>query len=84
MYKNLKKQDKILRDKYYLTLEMLSIDPFYPSLSLHKLSGVLEGCYSISIEMKRRILIDFIIKDGIIILLDVGDHGIYKNVNQNN
>ena len=74
----LTKQNKIIREKYYATLEMLSLDPFYPSLRLHKLSGVLDGCYSVSIDMKHRILLDFVIQAGKIILLDVGDHDIYR------
>lgn len=51
--------------------------PFYKSLRLHKLSGILADYYSVSIDMKRRILIDFIIEDKIITLIDIGDHNIY-------
>lgn len=77
-YKWLSKQSSQIREKYYTTLEMLTIDPFYSSLRLHKLNGILSDNYSVSIDMKRRILIDFIIEDQLIIPIDIGDHDIYR------
>ncbi len=63
-----------LRDKYSKTIQLLEIDPFYPSLRLHKLEGNLQTYYSISITMKYRIVIDFFIQDETIIPIDIGAH----------
>ena len=63
-----------LKDKLYKTFEFLEKNPFHPSLRLHKLSGVLKEFYSISLDMKYRIIIDLIIEDEKIILLDIGTH----------
>lgn len=67
-----------LRNKYYNVIELLEINPFHNSLRLHKLKGAISDFYSVSIDMKYRIIIDFIIEDGKIIPLNIGDHGIYK------
>ncbi len=63
-----------LLDKYAKTIKQLEIDPFYPSLRLHKLKGDLSEYYSVSIDMSYRIVIDLIITDKEIILLDIGSH----------
>lgn len=67
-----------LRNKYYNVIELLEINPFHNSLRLHKLKGAISDFYSVSIDMKYRIIIDFIIEDDKIIPLNIGDHGIYK------
>ena len=67
-----------LKNKYYQTLELLEINPFHNSLRLHKLKGEISEFFSVSIDMKYRILIDFIIGDNKIIPLNIGDHSIYK------
>lgn len=71
--KFIKKHPEIL-DKYTKTIEMLEIDPFYPSLRLHKLKGGLGEYFSISINMKYRVVIDFIIQEHQIIPIDIGTH----------
>jgi len=63
-----------LKEKYKKTLKTLMVDPFYPSLKLHKLQGDLGNYYSVSINMSYRILLDFIIVDGEIILIKIGSH----------
>ncbi|EDM23737.1 type II toxin-antitoxin system YafQ family toxin [Caminibacter mediatlanticus] len=63
-----------LKEKYIKTLKLLSINPFHPSLRLHKLKGDLKEFYSVSIDMEYRIIIDFIIIDYRIILIDIGSH----------
>lgn len=63
-----------LVDKYKKTLLQLKLNPFHPSLRLHKLQVNLQDFYSVSINMKYRILLDFIIQDDQIILLDIGNH----------
>ncbi len=68
------KKHKDLYPQYKKTLEILSRDPYHPSLRLHKLQGKLSSFYSVSINMKYRVVLDFIIRDDVIILLDIGSH----------
>jgi mRNA-degrading endonuclease YafQ of YafQ-DinJ toxin-antitoxin module len=63
-----KAEDKIL---------LFKSNPFHPSLRLHKLSGDLESYWSISIDMKHRIIIK-IRENGDIILVTIGKHDIYR------
>ncbi|WP_292661928.1 type II toxin-antitoxin system mRNA interferase toxin, RelE/StbE family [Nitratifractor sp.] len=68
------KKHKDLYPQYKKTVEILSRDPYHPSLRLHKLQGKLSGFYSVSINMKHRVVLDFIIQDDVIILIDIGSH----------
>jgi len=68
------KKHKDLQKQYEKTLKLLELDPYHPSLRLHKLKGRLEGIYSVSINITYRIVLDFIIEDSMLILLDVGHH----------
>lgn len=63
-----------LLKKYKKTLLQLEIDPYHPSLRLHKLKGNLQEYYSVSINMQYRIMIDFIIQDDKVILINIGNH----------
>jgi toxin HigB-1 len=69
-----KKQHPELKNQYLKTLLLLEANPYHPSLRLHKLQGTLQEFYSVSINMKYRILLDFIIQDDQIILIDIGSH----------
>jgi mRNA-degrading endonuclease YafQ of YafQ-DinJ toxin-antitoxin module len=53
---------------------LLEVDPYHPSLRLHKLSGRLEMLHSVSIDMQYRITIEFIIEDKTIIPVNIGTH----------
>ncbi|HIP46253.1 MAG TPA: plasmid stabilization protein [Campylobacterales bacterium] len=68
------KKHRDLKNQYEKTLKLLEIDPYHPSLRLHKLQGRLEKLHSISINITYRITIDFIIREGEIIMIDVGHH----------
>jgi mRNA-degrading endonuclease YafQ of YafQ-DinJ toxin-antitoxin module len=69
--------DMIIR--YEKAITILEIDPFHPSLRIHKLKGNLEEYFSVSINMEYRIVIDFIVKNREIIPIDVGSHNdVYK------
>ncbi|WP_041963014.1 type II toxin-antitoxin system RelE/ParE family toxin [Sulfurospirillum cavolei] len=68
-----KKHPEML-SKYEKTLILLSANPHHPSLRLHKLQGNLKEFYSVSLDLKYRIILDFIIVDEVIILLDIGSH----------
>ena len=63
-----------LRNSYLSTLRLLEINPNHPSLRLHKLKGRLREYSSVSINMKYRIMIDFIVHEDMILLIDIGSH----------
>lgn len=63
-----------LEHTYLKTLKILEANPFHPSLRLHRLSGRLEGLYSVSITLSYRITIEFVVTGTEIIPVDIGDH----------
>lgn len=63
-----------LRGQYRKTLELLELNPFHPSLRLHKLKGSLDKVHSASINMSYRIALDFLVEGRTIIPIDVGPH----------
>ena len=67
-----------LKGQYRKTLELLELNPFHPSLRLHKLKGRLSDLHSVSINISYRITIEFLIEGRTIIPVDVGSHdGVY-------
>jgi proteic killer suppression protein len=60
--------------QYEKVLKLLCINPYHPSLRLHKLSGRLSGLFSVSVNISYRIIINFIIKKNQIIPIDIGSH----------
>ena len=71
--KFIKKHPDVL-GRYIKTIELLEYDPYNPSLRLHKLQGKLRIYHGISINMKYRVVIDFIIQNNEIIPIDIGTH----------
>jgi mRNA-degrading endonuclease YafQ of YafQ-DinJ toxin-antitoxin module len=63
-----------LISQYEKTLKILEINPYHPSLRLHKLQGKLSELYSVAINISYRITIIFLIKDDKIIPIDIGSH----------
>lgn len=63
-----------LTSQYEKTLKLLEINPYHPSLRLHKLKGKLSEIYSVSINISYRITIDFIIENDEIVPINVGTH----------
>ena len=63
-----------LQRQYLKTLQLLELNPHHPSLRLHALAGRREGLHSISINLSYRITIEFLIRDGRIVPVNVGDH----------
>lgn len=51
-------------------------NPFHPSLRLHKLKGKLDGLWSISVDMKYRIIFKPL-ENGVILFVSIGMHAIY-------
>ena len=68
------KQHPELFSPYEKTIQLLKANPHHPSLRLHKLKGSLAAFHSVSINMKYRITIEFIIQDKLIIPVMVGSH----------
>ena len=60
--------------QYEKALKLLELNPFHPSLRLHRLKGSLSDLHSISINISYRITLEFLIEDGKIILVNVGSH----------
>ena len=69
------KQHPDVEKQYVKTLQLLEINPHHPSLRLHALAGRLEGMHSVSINLSYRITLELLIRDQIIIPINVGDHG---------
>ncbi|MDP2642753.1 MAG: type II toxin-antitoxin system mRNA interferase toxin, RelE/StbE family [Candidatus Peregrinibacteria bacterium] len=57
---------------------LLKENPFHPSLRLHKLRGRLDGFWSISIDMKYRLIFSIIDKETVL-FHSVGVHAIYED-----
>lgn len=60
--------------QYRKTLELLELDPTHTSLRLHRLKGKLNDLYSVSINIRYRITIEFVIEGEAILLVNVGSH----------
>jgi mRNA-degrading endonuclease YafQ of YafQ-DinJ toxin-antitoxin module len=71
--KFLRKHPDIL-GQYRNALQLLELNPFHPSLRLHKLEGRLSGLSSVSINISYRIVIEFFIQDHEIVLINIGTH----------
>ncbi len=63
---------------YEKTLRLLELNPYHPSLRLHALSGRLRGVRSVSITMRYRITLEFLVRGNEILLVDIGDHDVYR------
>jgi len=59
---------------YEKTLRLLELDPFHPSLRLHRLQGPLKDLHSASITIRYRITLELILQGREIIPIDVGSH----------
>lgn len=68
------KRHPTLLSQYEKALSLLELDPFHPSLRLHKLEGRMSDLHSISINLSYRVVIHFLITDDAIIPVDIGDH----------
>jgi mRNA-degrading endonuclease YafQ of YafQ-DinJ toxin-antitoxin module len=63
-----------LSGQYEKTLKLLELDPFHPSLRLHKLKGRLSELHAVSINIGYRISIEFLLYEKTIIPINVGSH----------
>ncbi len=60
--------------QYEKTLKLLEIDPFHPSLRLHRLKGRLSELHSVTINISYRITLELLLHEYEIIPVDVGSH----------
>jgi mRNA-degrading endonuclease YafQ of YafQ-DinJ toxin-antitoxin module len=60
--------------QYRKTLELLELDPTHPLIRLHRLQGPLSELASVSVNMKYRIVIEFIVQGQDILLVNIGKH----------
>lgn len=63
-----------VRTPYLKTLQLLSANPYHPSLRLHALQGKLAGLHSVSINLSYRITLELLIQEKNIIPINVGEH----------
>lgn len=63
-----------LKTQYRRTLELLEVNPFHPSLRLHKLKGRLADLHAVSINVAYRITLEFLVEGDAILLVNVGSH----------
>ncbi|MBI5753523.1 type II toxin-antitoxin system RelE/ParE family toxin [Candidatus Peregrinibacteria bacterium] len=67
---------EIIKQKSLKAENLFRINPFYPSLRLHKLKGKLDGAWSISVDNKYRIIFKPL-QDGLILFASIWLHAIY-------
>jgi mRNA-degrading endonuclease YafQ of YafQ-DinJ toxin-antitoxin module len=78
--KFIKKHPELI-GQYEKTLNLLELNPYHPSLRLHKLSGRLDELYSVSINISYRITMEFLISKKTIIPVKIGSHDeAYKRI----
>lgn len=71
--KFLKRHPAVLA-QYEKAMSLLELDPFHPSLRLHKLEGRMSELHAISINLSYRVVIHFLIAGDEIVPVDIGDH----------
>lgn len=63
-----------LRNQYQKTLELLELNPYHPSLRLHKLKGSLSGLHAVSVNISYRITLEFLVQGKEILPVNIGKH----------
>ena len=76
--KFIKKHPEV-KGQYEKTLKLLELNPYHPSLRIHKVNIQGEEVYSVSINISYRITIDLLIDKMEIIPINIGSHDdVYK------
>lgn len=68
------KKNKNLFSDYQKTVRKLIVDPFDPSLKIHKLKGDLSDFHSCSVTYSHRLVIYLEITKDSVTLIDIGTH----------
>jgi len=76
--KQYKKLPEPLRLEVLEKIDLFKKDPKHPFLKVHKLKGSLADRWSFSVNYEYRIMFAYISKDEVV-LMNVGNHDIYKN-----
>jgi mRNA-degrading endonuclease YafQ of YafQ-DinJ toxin-antitoxin module len=63
-----------LRGQYAKTLQLLELNPYHPSLRLHKFKTASFEGHSVSINFSYRISLEFLVEAEEIIPVNIGDH----------
>ncbi|MEI6148226.1 MAG: plasmid stabilization protein [bacterium] len=63
-----------LLGQYEKTLRLLELNPFHPSLRLHRLKGNLADLHSVSVNISYRVTLELLIEKEIIIPVNIGTH----------
>lgn len=69
----LKKHPELFH-QYEKTLKLLELNPYHPSLRMHRLKGNLSDLHSVSINICYRITLEIVIQNEQLMLIDVGSH----------
>jgi mRNA interferase YafQ len=72
-YKNKVENSVRLKNKFEQAITLFVSNPYNPKLRTHKLSGVLDGSWSFSIDYDCRVIFDFI-DEKTVLLIDIGTH----------
>lgn len=75
--KKFKRLEIALQEEVLEKIELFKDEKNHKQLKAHKLSGVLSGRYSFSVNYKTRIVFSYLSKTEAV-LLAVGDHDVYK------
>ena len=62
-----------IKEKFWNSLELFSIDTFNSKLRTHKLTGRLKGLWAFSCSHDCRVIFKFITKDEVL-FIDIGSH----------
>ena len=69
----LKRHPAIL-PQYRKVLQLLEMNPYHPSLRLHRLRGRLRDLHSVSVNLSYRVTIVFLVEEETIIPVSIGSH----------
>jgi addiction module RelE/StbE family toxin len=62
-----------LQERFQQKITLFVEEPFHPSLRTHRLSGNLDGYWSLSITHEYRLVFKFVL-DNQVLLIDIGSH----------
>jgi mRNA-degrading endonuclease YafQ of YafQ-DinJ toxin-antitoxin module len=72
--KKFAKKHPELLGHYEKVLRLLELNPYHPSLRLHRLSGNLKDLYSVLINISYRITMEFFISEKTIVPVNIRQH----------
>ncbi|MFA6099830.1 MAG: type II toxin-antitoxin system mRNA interferase toxin, RelE/StbE family [Patescibacteria group bacterium] len=77
--KEFKKLDAAIQQRAMETERLFRSNPLHPSLRLHQLKGRLKGSWSVSVNLKIRIIFKRM-SNGDIVFYSIGVHDIYRSL----